>query len=153
MNTDKIYLTGFMGAGSPHCTALARRPTGEEDVDTTSSNSSIVIGNIFARDGERTRALERRHRAVAAANAVVAMRRGHSRTAPSSWPWYCVWLDVAPEIVLGIGGRRRPLAADRAQLVRLFESRRAAYQQAHLRLDGSRARTEELVEQLMERLE
>jgi hypothetical protein len=35
----------------------------------------------------------------------------------------------------------------------LFESRRLAYQQAHIHLDASRARSEELVEQLIEQLE
>jgi len=35
----------------------------------------------------------------------------------------------------------------------LFESRRLAYQQAQVRLDASRARSEELVEQLIEQLE
>ena len=39
------------------------------------------------------------------------------------------------------------------QMAMLFENRRLAYQQAHLRLDAARARPEELVEQLIERLE
>jgi len=35
----------------------------------------------------------------------------------------------------------------------LYEGRRVAYEQAHIRLDASRARPEELVEQLVDRLE
>jgi hypothetical protein len=35
----------------------------------------------------------------------------------------------------------------------LYETRRLAYQQAQLRLDATRARSEELVEQLNEQLE
>jgi hypothetical protein len=48
---------------------------------------------------------------------------------------------------------RRPLAADRAELARLYETRRAAYAQAHVRLDGSRAGAEALAEELMDRLD
>ena len=48
---------------------------------------------------------------------------------------------------------RRPLANDRVQMALLYESRRLAYQQAQVRLDASRARTEELVDQLIEQLD
>ena len=48
---------------------------------------------------------------------------------------------------------RRPLANDLAQMTRLYEGRRLAYQQAHLKLDAARAHAEELVEKLMDMLE
>jgi hypothetical protein len=35
----------------------------------------------------------------------------------------------------------------------LYEARRVAYQQAHIKLDASRARPEELIEQLLDKLE
>jgi hypothetical protein len=35
----------------------------------------------------------------------------------------------------------------------LYERRRLAYEQAHIRLDATRARSEELVEQLLDQLE
>ncbi|HEY6210724.1 MAG TPA: hypothetical protein VIW45_00500, partial [Vicinamibacterales bacterium] len=47
---------------------------------------------------------------------------------------------------------RRPLAADRATFERLYHARRAAYEQAHLRLDASRAAVDALVEELLDRL-
>jgi shikimate kinase len=66
-----------------------------------------------------------------------------------------VWLDVPFEVLLNRipADGRRPLAADRVQMAILYESRRLAYQQAQIRLDASRARSEELVEQLIEQLE
>jgi shikimate kinase len=44
---------------------------------------------------------------------------------------------------------RRPLASDRVQMEQLFELRRAAYSQAHVRLDASRP-LPEVVERLMD---
>jgi shikimate kinase len=66
-----------------------------------------------------------------------------------------VWLDVPFDVLLDRipADGRRPLANDRVQMAMLYENRRLAYQQAQLRLDASRARTEELVEQLIEQLE
>jgi len=48
---------------------------------------------------------------------------------------------------------RRPLAADRPRFEHLYQTRRAAYLQAHLRLDGEGAAVEALVEQLLDYLE
>ena len=48
---------------------------------------------------------------------------------------------------------RRPLAADRAGFERLYYQRRAAYEQAHVRLDAGRASVDALVEQLVDWLE
>jgi len=45
---------------------------------------------------------------------------------------------------------RRPLAADRASLERLYHQRQSFYEQAHLRLDAGRAGVDALVEQLMD---
>ena len=66
-----------------------------------------------------------------------------------------VWIDVPFDVLLARipADGRRPLANDRVQMAMLYETRRLAYQQAQLRLDASRARTEELVEQLIEQLE
>ena len=66
-----------------------------------------------------------------------------------------VWIDVPFEVLLDRipADGRRPLANDRVQMALLYESRRLAYQQAHVRLDASRARTEELVDQLIEQLD
>ncbi len=66
-----------------------------------------------------------------------------------------VWIDVPFEVLLDRipADGRRPLANDRVQMALLYENRRLAYQQAHVRLDAARARPEELVEQLIEQLE
>ena len=47
---------------------------------------------------------------------------------------------------------RRPLAADRAAFERLYHLRRAAYQQAHIRVDAGRQGVDALVEQLIDLL-
>ena len=66
-----------------------------------------------------------------------------------------VWLDAPLERVIARmpADGRRPLAADRADLERLYESRRLAYEQAHVRLDAGRAGVDALVEQLIDWLE
>jgi shikimate kinase len=66
-----------------------------------------------------------------------------------------VWLDVPlDEILLRIpADGRRPLAADREQMARLFALRQASYEHAHQRLDARRAPVGELVERVVEWLE
>ena len=44
----------------------------------------------------------------------------------------------------------RPLAANRAQLEGLYDARRLAYAQAHVRLDASRASVGDLADQVLE---
>ena len=66
-----------------------------------------------------------------------------------------VWLDVPLERLIdrvpAVG--RRPLAADRAGFEHLYHQRRAAYEQAHKRLDAGRAGVDALVEQLLDWLQ
>jgi shikimate kinase len=66
-----------------------------------------------------------------------------------------VWLDVPLERLIARmpADGRRPLAADRAGFEHLYHQRRAAYEQAHVRLDAGRAGVEALVEQLLDWLE
>jgi shikimate kinase len=66
-----------------------------------------------------------------------------------------VWLDVPLDRLIARvpADGRRPLAADRVEFERLYLLRRAAYQQAHVRLDASRSTVPALVEQLMHWLE
>jgi shikimate kinase len=47
---------------------------------------------------------------------------------------------------------RRPLAADRAQMERLFAVRQAAYAQAHVRIDAGAAPAEAIAEQIFDRI-
>jgi shikimate kinase len=66
-----------------------------------------------------------------------------------------VWLDVPLDRLIARlpSDGRRPLAADRVELERLYHQRRAAYQQAHMRLDASRASVDDLAEQVVDWLQ
>jgi shikimate kinase len=66
-----------------------------------------------------------------------------------------VWLDAPIERLIARipADGRRPLAADRVALERLYQTRRAAYEHAHVRLDAGRAGVDALVEQLVDWLQ
>jgi shikimate kinase len=66
-----------------------------------------------------------------------------------------VWLDVPLERLIARvpADGRRPLAADRSEFERLYTLRRAAYEQADLRIDASRGSVHAVVEQLVDWLE
>lgn len=163
--TDKVYLVGFMGAGkSTLARALASRLDWRaEDIDERiESREGRHVAAIFARDGETYfRDVERkvlldllpvRHAVVATGGGTFADAENRALINRDG---LSVWLDVPlRDLVDRIpADGRRPLAADRAQFERLYETRRAAYQQAHVRLDARHVPVEALVEQLMERLE
>jgi len=165
MTTDKIYLVGFMAAGK---TSLARA-LGErlswrvEDVDELiEARERKTVADIFSQRGEPYfRALEReivqlllpiRHVVVATGGGTfmdVENRAAINRDGLS------IWLDVPFEelIVRMPADGRRPLAADREQMARLFAIRQVGYEQAHLRLDARRARVGELVDLVLEAIE
>src|SRR4029079_2712490 len=65
-----------------------------------------------------------------------------------------IWLDIPLERALARvpADGRRPLAAEREAFDRLYHVRRAAYQQAHIRVDAGRQGVDALVEQLMDLL-
>jgi shikimate kinase len=68
---------------------------------------------------------------------------------------FSVWLDVPLHTVLERlpADGRRPLAADLAQMERLFAMRQIAYAQAHLRIDAAAASPEEIAERVLEHVE
>jgi shikimate kinase len=163
--TDKVYLVGFMGAGK---TTLARRLAARldwrvEDIDERiEAREARTVSAIFAAEGEPYfRQVERsvlldllplRHVVVATGGGTFAEA---DNRALINRDGLSVWLDLPfPLIVDRVpADGRRPLAADRLRFERLFESRRASYQQAHLRLDAAGAPVDALVEQLLDRLE
>jgi shikimate kinase len=165
MRVDKIYLVGFMGAGkSTLADALGVRLGWRvEDIDTlVERHERLTVAEIFARLGEpHFRAVERsvltdllpaRHVVIATGGGTFA--DGDNR-ALINRDGISIWLDVSWKQVierLPTDGRR-PLAADRSGMERLFDARRHAYRHAHVRLDVERASTAELVERVLDRIE
>lgn len=161
MNTDKLYLVGFMGAGKTTVArALGRRLGWQvEDVDErVEAREHRTVASIFAQQGEPYfRQVERqvlsdlvplRHAIVATGGGTFVDTENRSIMLADG---AVVWLDVP---LTGVFDRvpadgRRPLAADRAQMERLYQMRQLAYAQAHLRVDAS-APVPEIVERILE---
>src|SRR6478735_9509825 len=149
-----------MAAGK---TTVARALAGRlgwraEDLDELiEARERRTVAEIFARNGEPYfRALEReilqlllplRHLVVATGGGTFAdpdNRLAINRDGLS------IWLDVPLEDVLARlpADGRRPLAADRAQMERLFTTRQVAYSQAHLRVDAHGLAADAVVERI-----
>ena len=165
MKADKVYLVGFMGAGkSTVARALARRMHWKaEDIDERiERRERRDIPTIFRQDGEPYfRGIERQEliALLSARGTVVATGGGTFVEAAARELMLrdgaCIWLDVPFGTILErvpMDGRR-PLAADRIEMERLYNQRLMAYGQSHLRLDASRSSVEELVDQIVEWLE
>jgi shikimate kinase len=165
VKADKIYLVGFMAAGKTTVArALARRLDWQPvDIDELiEQRERLTVSEIFAKRGEaHFRALEReilieqtgpRHLVVATGGGTFADPQNR---AAINQDGVSVWLDVPLDRLIGRvpADGRRPLAADRAGFERLYHQRRAAYEQAHVRLDAGRASVDALVEQLVDWLE
>lgn len=162
MTTDKIYLVGFMAAGkSTVAHALARRLGWRvEDVDELiEARERRTIAEIFQKQGEPYfRAVERdilklllplRHVVVATGGGTFM---DPENRAAINVDGVSVWLDLPLEqLVARIpGDGRRPLAADRSALERLFAMRTAGYSLARVRIDASGAPPEEIAERIIE---
>jgi shikimate kinase len=164
VTTDKIYLVGFMAAGKTTVArALAARLGWRaEDIDELiEARERRPVADIFARQGEayfRTVEREILRLLLPIRHAVVATGGGtfmdvENRTA-INLDGLSVWLDVPFETVLSRvpADGRRPLAADRVQMERLFAARQAAYAEAHLRLDAGTAPAGEIVDRILEHM-
>ena len=164
MTADKIYLVGFMAAGKTTVArALAARLGWRaEDVDELiEARERRTVADIFARNGEPYfRALERdilrlllplRHLVVATGGGTFM---DPDNRAAINLDGVSVWLDVPfDELLARIpADGRRPLAADRAQMERLFVVRQAAYANARVRVDARGARPDEVAERIIEAL-
>jgi len=157
-----VYLVGFMGAGKTSVgRALAKRLDWRAvDIDELiEEQERATVADIFARHGEPYfRAAEQSVLAaqIATRHAVVATGGGTfadpTNRAAINQDGVSVWLDVPLDRVISRipSDGRRPLAADRGELERLYYHRRAAYQLAHVRLDASRATVDELVDELVD---
>jgi shikimate kinase len=164
VTADKIYLVGFMAAGKTTVArALADRLGWRaDDIDELiEARERRTVADIFARSGEPYfRALEREilHLLLPLRHLVVATGGGtfmdpDNRTAINI-DGFSVWLDVPfDELLARIpADGRRPLAADRAQLERLYTVRQGAYANARLRIDARGVRPDEVAERIIEAL-
>ena len=157
---DKIYLVGFMAAGkSTVARALATRLDWRaEDVDELiEARDRRTVAEIFQKQGEPYfRAVEReilklllplRHVVVATGGGTFM---DPENRAAINMDGISVWLDVPFEQLLARLPQdgRRPLAADRLAMERLFATRLAAYSSAQVRVDAV-ARPEEVAERIL----
>ena len=162
MQADKIYLVGFMAAGkSTVARALAARLRWQaEDVDALiEARERRTIADIFQQHGEPYfRTVERdilklllplRHVVVATGGGTFM---DPENRAAINMDGVSVWLDVPlEELVARIpADGRRPLAADRAALERLYAMRVAGYAGARWRVNAAGARPEEVAERILE---
>lgn len=164
MTVDKIYLVGFMAAGK---TTVARALAGRldwraEDVDELiEARERQPVSEIFARKGEPYfRSVEKeilrlllpmRHTVVATGGGTFA---DVENRAAINRDGFSVWLDVPFEVVLARipADGRRPLAADRGQMERLFAARQVAYSHANLRIATGLAPAAEIAERIVDYL-
>lgn len=162
MNVDKIYLVGFMASGKSTVGRVlaARLRWRFEDVDhLIEVREKTTVAEVFSKQGEPYfRAAEReilallqplRHVVIATGGGTFAdpdNRTAINRDGAS------IWIDVPlTELVSRIPlDGRRPLAADRAALERLFAARVDTYRLAHLRVNASRSSASIVAERILE---
>lgn len=161
MKADKLYLVGFMGAGKTTVANTLGRRIGwrPEDIDSRiEARERRSIAAIFAQEGEPYfRRTERQvlHELLQERNVVIATGGGTFVDAENRALMLSdgavAWLDVPlASIVERIPpDGRRPLAADLRQMEQLYQVRRLAYADAHVRIDAARP-IEEVVERLLE---
>ena len=164
MTTDKIYLVGFMAAGkSTVARALAARLKWRaEDIDALiEARERRPVADIFARSGEsyfRSAEREILKLLLPLRHVVVATGGGTfmdpENRAAIMLDGVSVWLDVPfEELLVRIpADGSRPLAADRAQMERLFATRVASYSAARIRVDAARRPAEEVADRIVDAL-
>jgi len=162
LRKDKIYLVGFMASGKTTAARTLSQRLGwrAEDIDERiEALERMTVADIFATRGEPYfRAIERdvlrsllppHHLVVATGGGTFVDAENRAAINDDG---VSIWLDVPFEEILERlpADGRRPLASSRVEMAALYAARRGAYQQAHLRLDGSRAPAEELIERMLD---
>lgn len=162
MTPDKIYLVGFMAAGKTTVgRGLARRLGWQaEDIDDLiERREHLTVAEIFAKRGEpyfRQAERDMLHLLQPIRHIVVATGGGTfadpENRALINRDGVSVWLDAPLEdIVARIPhDGRRPLAADRAALERLYQSRVDTYRLAHIRVTSTRGPVAAVVDRVAE---
>ena len=162
MTADKIYLVGFMAAGKTTVArALAERLGWRaEDIDELiEARERRTVADIFVRNGEpyfRTLEREILRLLLPMRHVVVATGGGTfmdpDNRAAITMDGVSVWLDVPLDELVGRlpADGRRPLAADRAQMERLFALRQVAYANAQIRIDARGEQPEAIAERIIE---
>jgi shikimate kinase len=161
MTPDKIYLVGFMACGkSTLARALARKLgwRAEDIDDLIEARERRPIADIFAVHGEpHFRALEREMlRLVQPMRHVVVATGGGTFADPDNralinLDGLSIWIDVPLDVLIPripLDGRR-PLAASRAELERLYAARVDTYRLAHVRVSGD-APVDAVVDELLD---
>lgn len=164
MITDKIYLVGFMASGKSTVARHLAQRLGwrHEDIDDLiEAQERQRISDIFAKRGEpHFRSVERdilklllpiRHMVVATGGGTFAEVENRNAILMDGT---AVWIDVPlPELIprIPLDGRR-PLAADRAALERLFQARVDTYRLAHIRVTASRMSPSAVADQILDTL-
>jgi len=149
VNTDKLYLVGFMGAGKTTIGRAMSRRVGWRFLDVDErieQRTRQSVASIFAQHGEPYfRQLERevlsellpmRQIVVATGGGTFAEPDNRAlMLADGAVAWLDVPLTTVWDRVPADG--RRPLAADRTVMEQLYARRQLAYAEAHLRIDAS----------------
>lgn len=162
MTADKIYLVGFMAAGKTTVARILAERLGwrAEDIDELiEARERRTVAEIFAKSGEPYfRSIERdilrlllplRHCVVATGGGTFMDPDNRSAI---NMDGVSVWLDVPLEDLVARlpADGRRPLAADRVQMERLFTVRQIAYANAQLRVDARGEHPEAVAERIIE---
>lgn len=166
--TPRIFVTGFMGAGKTSTAAALARALDSSMLDLDQfiteregrSVSSIIdeSGMDYFREAE-TRALraaleDERERVVALGGGTWTMERNRDLIAAHGG--FTVWLDAPFELCwqrIAQTGSVRPLARERERALELFNSRRALYSQAALRVQVSEGKSiDEIVSEISKAL-
>ena len=162
MTIDKVYLVGFMASGKTTVArALAARLgwRGEDIDELIVAREHASIAHIFTHHGEPYfRQVERdllhvlqplRHVIVATGGGTFSDPENRSAI---NMDGLSIWLDVPLGVLIPRIPRdgSRPLAANLADLERLYAARAEAYQLAHVRIAAGALPVEAIVDRIVE---
>ncbi|MBV8830947.1 MAG: shikimate kinase [Acidobacteriaceae bacterium] len=163
--TPGLFLVGFMASGKTTVGEVVAEALGWGFADTDreiEAEAGQSISAIFSARGEmafrqlENQAIERRVRQIETGVPLVVALGGGAFTQSQNWELISnngitVWLDCPLDTIhrrLG-DDKTRPLAADRARMAELFESRRQLYARADFRVDVDCDQVDEIVARIL----